>query len=240
MRAGDKKALDYMLMHQKVTVGSGKPDFQTWLQMGVLCQEMTGKVRFTSEMMRRICMEAQPVREIDEVASKDSPLAWLGAALRWMRPNVIEKALVENRQTPIEAIFQYELYASIRGIFRNDDGTQVLAEARGHGEKKALNITISNGTSYGFEIKSNHLTKEDIKAVVEQADAYKCLVGIDKMFVANFVPRIKVIDEVYHFDTFPDIRVIHIRFSDTYNEYELKYLGEDGEIHMQNVKCLAS
>jgi hypothetical protein len=242
MSAEDWKALNYVLIHQNATYHSESNtlDFGNLLQMGVLIEAATGKLCFSSEMMRRICMEAQPVREIDQMLSEDSPLELLSVSLRWMRPDIIGHALVANRDSPSEAFFQFELYASTRGILHKHQQTRkVLAEARERGEKRRLDITISNGTSYGFELKSNKLTREEIEAAVEQADGYRRLLGIDTMFVVNFVPRIHVMDDVYHVDNYPDIKVIQICFPDTCDEYELKFLGENGEIENRVVQSVA-
>ena len=124
--------------------------------------------------MRRICMEAQPVREIDQMLSEVSPLELLTESLRWMRSDISGHALAGNRESHSEAVFQFELYASTRGILQKHQRTRkVLAEARERGEKRILDITICNGTSYGFELKSNKLTKVEIEAAVEQADGYR-------------------------------------------------------------------
>jgi hypothetical protein len=64
--------------------------------MGVLIHDMKGELRFSSEMMRQVCMEAQQIREIDQVISENDPFELLSVSLRWMRPSVIGKSLVAN------------------------------------------------------------------------------------------------------------------------------------------------
>lgn len=243
----DWKALNYMLIHGNASIFSSPSqtlDFGTLLQMGLFVQAMTGELSFASEMMRRICMEAQPVRDMERALLDDTPLELLSASIRCMRPNIIGDALVANQKSHREAIFQFELYSAMRGIMqRNDCTQQILAETRGHGENQRFDILISGGggsISCGFELKSNKRTIAEIETAVKQADSHKQLLGIDKMFVVNFVPRIQVMDDVYHIDYFPDIKVVHVCYAETYDEYELKFLGEKGETQSRKVRSVAS
>lgn len=82
-------------------------------------------------MMRRVCMEAQPVRVIDQVGTRDGLFELFAQALRFLKPDVIKHILVANQESPSESVFQYELYASIRGMFQKHRiSCNVLAEAR--------------------------------------------------------------------------------------------------------------
>ena len=170
------------------------------------------------------------MREIDQILSNDGPLELLSVSLSWMRPIVIRNELVvANRQSSSEAIFQFELYASIRAILLKHDATRkVFAETRGFGEKK-LDIMIRNGTSYGFELKLNKLRRRELEDAAEQADGYRRFLRIDKMMLVNFVPQGHLMDDVYHIEAFQDIQVIHVRYPVACDEYELKFLGENGE-----------
>ncbi|OWY93919.1 Crinkler (CRN) [Phytophthora megakarya] len=123
-------------------------------------------VEFSSEMMRRLCFEALPVRETERVANTDDPFELFAASLGLKR-----------------------VYASIRGIFKaNSVSTKnVFAEARDPYDKltRRLNIIVSNGGMYGYEFKANLLKENDIKAAVRQADDYRELLKIDRMFLVT-------------------------------------------------------
>jgi hypothetical protein len=229
MRAEDWNALNYLLIHQKAA-SDNRLEFDHLLQMGVLIHDTKGELRFSSEMMRQVCMEAQPIREIDQVISENDPFELLSVSLRWMRPSVIGHTLVANQQSPSEAVFQFELYASMRGLLQKHKcPRKVLAEAREVGDRRRLDITISNGKTYGFELKANKLTAAEIEAAVEQADGYRRILNIDTMFVVNFVPRGHALRDVYLIDGYAEIKVIHVCFPDSFHEYELHFLDDAGK-----------
>ncbi|KAF1335414.1 hypothetical protein FI667_g1059, partial [Globisporangium splendens] len=234
------EALTYVLMHQKV-IGSGPRElsFDRLLRMGILIEGKRGTLLFSSEMMRRVCMEAQPVRVINQVAFGEDPFELLCLSLQFMKPSIVGNHRVTNRESPSEAVFQFELYASIRSILHTSKCSRsVLAKARDPGDKRRLDIIISNGVTYGYELKSNKLTKAEIESAVKQAEDYRHLLAIDKMFMVNFVPRSRALDDVYQIEGYPDIKIIHVCFPASCDEYELKYLGEDGEIDSRTVTSI--
>jgi hypothetical protein len=112
---------------------------------------------------------------------------------------------------------------------------KVLAEARLLGDKRRLDIIISNGMKYGFELESNILYARQIEAAVREADAHRHHLRIDKMFLVNFVPQGHLFDEVYELQDFSDIKIIYVVFRDTCHEYTLKFLGGNGEVESHTV-----
>lgn len=135
-----------------------------------------------------------------------------------------------GRQIGVEARAILQVHRSTR---------KVHAEVRACGEKR-FDLAIINGSSCGFELKSNKLSRGEIEAAVEQADGYKRRLRIGKMFLVNFVSRNHQVDDIYHIDTFPDIQVIHIHYSDTYCEYVLNFLGDNGEKQTRKVVSTSS
>ncbi|KAH9071744.1 hypothetical protein Ae201684P_015519 [Aphanomyces euteiches] len=192
------------------------------LRMGITIEATDSTVVFSSEMMRRVCLEALPIRDIKQVVSSENPLELFAASLQFLKPGTITHYLVTNRQCPSEAVFQFELYSSIRGILASNNASRhILAEAGERDDRRRLDIIICNGVKYGFELKSNQLTATNITAAVSQANGYRTLLAIDKMFMVNFVPQSHSMDEIYQVDEFPHVQIIHVRFPESCTEYEI-------------------
>ncbi|KAF0711065.1 Aste57867_5402 [Aphanomyces stellatus] len=208
------------------------------LQMGIVIEGTDSTLMFSSEMMRRVCLEALPIRDIKQVENADSPLDLLAASLQFMKPEVISHSLMTNRQCPSESVFQFELYSSIRAIFASNKTTKhVLAEARQLNDRRRLDIIISNGVKYGFELKSNCLTSTEIIAATSQANGYQEALAIDKMFMVNFVPQTHTMDEIYEVVEYPNVQIIHVRFPDSCTEYVMR-LQTSGGFDTRSVRCI--
>lgn len=214
------------------------------LRMGVViagARDPT-KLEFSSEMMRRLCLEALPIREIRVVATADDPLELFVVSLRFVNPESIRHVLVKNKLSPSESVFQFELFASIRGIFmtNNISDKNVLAEARDPHDtgNQRLDIIVTNGVKYGYELKADKLTQTEITAAVEQADGYRELLNITSMFMVNFVPRGHSLrPPVYSVEGYPDVKIVHVFFPDTCDEFTLEYEGANGVMESRTVRC---
>lgn len=86
-----------------------------------------GALEFSSPMMRRVCLEALPIRHIDEVLAADDPLELLATSLQYMETDVIGAL---KGQTPSESALQCELYESIRGFSRRTAFRQGILSQR--------------------------------------------------------------------------------------------------------------
>ncbi|CAK4946147.1 unnamed protein product [Aphanomyces euteiches] len=208
------------------------------LRMGIVFEGTDSTVVFSSEMMRRVCLEALPIRDIKQALCSDNPFELFAAALQFLKPKTITHYLVTNRQCPSEAVFQFELYSSIRGILASNNASRhILAEAGECDDRRRLDIIICNGVKYGFELKSNQLTATNITAAVKQADGYRTLLAIDKMFMINFVPQSHSMDEICQVDKFPYVEIIHVRFPESCTIYEMRFQGLS-KIESRFVSCI--
>jgi hypothetical protein len=225
------KALNVLLANhsignnQFVTDEAIKFGFEALQEMGIAIKNNAGDLKFSSEMVRRICLEAVPLREISEAVYTDDPLQLLMLSLRFINPETIKHNFVQNKESPSEAVFQFELYSSIRGIFKKYSVSPIylLAEARGLTDQKKLDILITNGKKHGYELKSNQRRESEIKAAVEQANGYREKLKLDSIFLVNFVPRNGTCAEIYKVRSFPRVNIIYVRFPDTCDEFEVRY-----------------
>jgi len=118
----------------------------------------------------------------------NSPLELLSVALRTMRPKIIGRAWVPNRQSPNEAVFQFELLRI---------NTSHFAEA---GQQSNKPVVTDDFFSNGYNVCG------------------KC----------SFLEFMWLI-LLFQWTDFPDIQVIyHVCYPDTFDEYELKFLGNKG------------
>ncbi|GMF12343.1 unnamed protein product [Phytophthora lilii] len=191
----------------------------------VIASRDASKLEFSSEMMRRLCVEALPLREFRVVASANDPLELLAVSLRFISPKSVRHSNVKKKLSLSESVFHFELYASIRGILKANNSTKtVLAEASDSYDtgKRRLDIIDRNGEKYGYELKLIQLSKNEIIRAVQQADGYRRLLKFDAMFVINFVPQGHSIQQlVYNVQAYPRVKVIYVFFPDTCDEYTL-------------------
>ncbi|KAG1688434.1 hypothetical protein DVH05_003740 [Phytophthora capsici] len=195
--------------------------------------------RWTFKRQQDLCLEALPVREVSVVATADDPLELFAVSLEFVDPETI-RHIYREKLAPCESVFQFELYASIREIFKasNIPSENVLAEARHYKQNQRLDIIINNGVNYGYELKSNQLTETEMTAAVKEADDSRQLLDISKMFLVNFVPRSHSLQlPVYTIEKYPDVKIIHVFFPDTCDEYTLQLEGADGVIETRTVRC---
>ncbi|KAL3661848.1 hypothetical protein V7S43_013142 [Phytophthora oleae] len=189
------------------------PNRDKLVQMGVVTDGAdSSELRFSSEMMRRLCLEAVPIREIDIDTSADDPLELLVVSLQFMKPALIRE--VKSGSSPSKVAFQFELYASIRGIFKTTNTSHsVLAEARDFydSDNRRLDLIVSNRTKYGYELKSNVLRESAIKSAAQQAGGYRQLLNIDTMFLVKFLPQSHTVQRVYDVG-YPDVKILYVFF----------------------------
>jgi hypothetical protein len=158
-----------------------------------------------------------------------------------MQPIIIRHLLATNRKSSVDSALHFELFAAMCGLLKKYiTRWKVRAEDQVLRNKERLDIIISNGIRYGIELKYNILYAKKIEAAVKQAEAYRRNLGVDKMFLLNFVPRIHIVDEVYELKDFSDIKIMHVMFRDSYHEYMLKYLGGNGKVETHTVHSIDS
>jgi Crinkler effector protein N-terminal domain/ATPase family associated with various cellular activities (AAA) len=244
MSDSNEKTLTWLLQNDSGVFRSHLDDTDTadeLLQMGVLLEsEHDGSLVFVSEVMRRVCLETLPIREISHILTNENPLELLAVSLRFMKPEAIRHIHASNRQSPSEAIFQFELYASIRGILKSKifANRHVLAEARRVEDRRQLDIIVFfYGVKHGYELKVNQLTRKAITDAAAQADGYRKLLQIDEMLLVNFVHNGHQIDPVYQIDAYPKVQIVHVRLSDSFDEYTMHFEGAQ-EVESCTVMCV--
>lgn len=238
----DWRVLTLLLRGEVGGFGSEWNHATTTLQLlGVVTIGASGDLEFSSEMMRRLCLEALPIRDIEPVASARDPLELLAAALRLMDPKAMGHSFGKDPIFPTESVLQFQMYTSIRGIAKanNTSCTSILAETHGvRGKQKRSIITISNfenGVKVGFEIKATQPTEEALLTAVGDADRSRHLLGIQAMFLVNFAPRTSLLEEgVHQVCEFP-VKVVHVFVSEAYDEFTVHLQG--GGVERRTVCC---
>ncbi|EGZ10595.1 hypothetical protein PHYSODRAFT_304421 [Phytophthora sojae] len=199
-------------------------DYSDWKSLISLLRNCdNGALEFSSPMMRRVCLEALPIRHIDEVLAADDPLELLATSLQYMETDVIGAL---KGQTPSESALQCELYESIRGIFTSNSVStrNIIAEDREIDKQRRFDIIVNHEVKYGIELRANLLTAADVAAAVGQADDYREFLRMDKLFLINFLPQSHEMELVYQVAEYPAVRIIHARCPESGKKYEVLHV----------------
>jgi hypothetical protein len=137
--------------------------------------------------------------------------------------------------SPSEAGFHFELFATIRDIVRQTP-LGLDAEVKTPGSPTRADILVINRTRLAYELKFNHLRESEITAAARQAELYRQQFLVDRMVVVNFVPRGHLFDPLYQVEHLEDIKIIHAQFADSYDEFDVSYL-EEGQVQHRVVKA---
>ncbi|EEY59692.1 Crinkler (CRN) family protein [Phytophthora infestans T30-4] len=199
------------------------------LRMGVVIKLRTDALVIVSPMMKRLCLEALPRRDIREAITGDDPIQLLVGALAYVDPNQIAQLLAQNRQSASEAIFHHELYAVIRDILSKDGQgrKQVCPEAKTVDSRTRADILIINGIRFAYELKVDLLAEcPKMNAAAAQANGYKKQFKVQHMLVVNFIPSGHQFDKVYRVEAHPSVELVHVTYSESFDHYTIYYLPE--------------
>ncbi|KAG7382900.1 hypothetical protein PHYPSEUDO_004245 [Phytophthora pseudosyringae] len=227
------------------------------LRMGVVTEVLLVTAQYSlaiiSPMMKRVCLEALPAREIHKAVAAEDPVQLLSVALAYVNPNTIAHLLVKNRNSPSEAVFYFELYAVLRDILDKAGTKKIYPEVKTADTKTRADILITNGDRLAYELKVNQLLeKSEINVAAAQADGDKNQFGVQRMLVVNFVPAGHTFDNVYRVETCPTVEIVHVEFSASYDDFRVfclreedipqgekkKYFGNLQSQFLEKIKCI--
>lgn len=179
------QALEYIINHKgttiaaiKIACGAHESGCQTtnvidpFLRMGVVNESLSGNFFIASDVIHQVILKVWPTRSIVQVAESGDPHELLFLALHYINPVVITHKFSQNRTSPSESNFHYELYSSIRELLKSTKlKLNVFSEADDT-KQGNVDILILNGVRHGYELKVNQLLVADIKKATEQANRY--------------------------------------------------------------------
>ncbi|KAE8998405.1 hypothetical protein PR001_g18275 [Phytophthora rubi] len=206
------------------------------LRMGVVTERPveTGQygwktiLAIVSPMMKRVCLDALPTREIHQTVTAEDPVQLLAVALTYVNPNTIAHFFVQNRCSQSEAVFHFELYAVIRDMLRKANQKKIYRKAKITNANTRADILVVNGSRLAYELKVNQLLEQsEINVAASQAYEYKQQFRVQRMLIVNFVPAGHVFDKVYRVEACPGVEIVHVQFRESCDDFTISYLPEE-------------
>ncbi|CAI2193809.1 13946_t:CDS:1, partial [Funneliformis geosporum] len=143
------------------------------LNIGVLVPVNKKKIRFTSCIILRVCLQAvwpRPENRLSEGVLR-TPIDLIKYGLQHVTPRTIACELVKNKDGPAEASFQAALYAAFNGLLPT--GMMCLFEVKAKSQDKLDLLVIKHNEKWaGYELKFNKISRADFNGPVTQAGKY--------------------------------------------------------------------